>query len=162
MNALFAATPQAEQPEAWLICDHAAQRRYGIGWAKPFPFPTRFYQRSGYLHSGATLAQLAQHCGIDAEQLQRTVEGFNHHAAQGEDPTFLRGASAYNRAQGDPQQAPNPSLRPLLKGPFHAVKLLPGSLAPSPAWTQTPQPAYWTTQGSRYPGCLQWVTTCTA
>lgn len=128
MNALFAATPQAEQPEAWLICDHAAQRRYGIGWAKPFPFPTRFYQRSGYLHSGATLAQLAQRCGIDAEQLQRTVEGFNHHAAQGEDPTFLRGASAYNRAQGDPQQAPNPSLRPLLKGPFHAVKLLPGSL----------------------------------
>jgi predicted oxidoreductase len=30
---------------------------------------------------------------------------------------------------------PNPSLRPLLKGPFYAVKLLPGSLAPSPACT---------------------------
>lgn len=128
MNALFAATTEGEPPEAWLICDHAAQRRYGIGWAKPFPFPTRFYQRCGYLHSGATLAQLAQRCGIDAEQLQRTVDSFNHSAAQGEDPTFQRGASAYNRAQGEPQQAPNPSLRPLLKGPFYAVKLLPGSL----------------------------------
>ena len=56
------------------------------------------------------------------------MDGFNHAAAQGEDPTFQRGASAYNRAQGDPQQAPNPSLRPLLEGPFYAVKLLPGSL----------------------------------
>lgn len=128
MNALFAATPQGEAPQAWLICDHAAQRRYGIGWAKPFPFPTRHYQRCGYLHSGRTLAQLAQRCGIDAEQLQRTVDGFNRHAAKGEDPLFRRGVSAYNRAQGEPLQAPNPSLRPLLHGPFHAVKLLPGSL----------------------------------
>lgn len=128
MNALFAATPQGEAPEAWLICDHAAQRRYGIGWAKPFPFPTRHYQRCGYLHSGRTLAQLAQRCGIDAEQLQRTVDDFNHHAARGGDPVFQRGKSAYNRAQGEPLQVPNPSLRPLLNGPYHAVKLLPGSL----------------------------------
>ncbi|WP_047933822.1 FAD-binding protein, partial [Pseudomonas putida] len=128
MNALFAATPKGEAPEAWLICDHAAQRRYGIGWAKPFPFPTRHYQRCGYLHSGRTLEELAQRCGIDVEQLQRTVDGFNRHAAQGEDPLFRRGVSAYNRAQGEPSQAPNPSLRPLLHGPFHAVKLLPGSL----------------------------------
>ncbi|MFK3815358.1 FAD-dependent oxidoreductase [Pseudomonas sp. NPDC089407] len=128
MNALFAATPPGEQPEAWLLCDHAAQRRYGLGWAKPFPFPARFYQRCGYLQVGASLAQLAQRCRIDAAQLQRTVESFNQHARQGEDPDFQRGASAYNRAQGDPMQAPNPSLRPLLHGPFYAVKLLPGSL----------------------------------
>ncbi|MFF7860088.1 FAD-dependent oxidoreductase [Pseudomonas monteilii] len=128
MNALFAATPHGEAPQAWLVCDHAAQRRYGIGWAKPFPFSTRFYQRRGYLHSSASLAELAQRCGIDAVQLQRTVHDFNRHAAQGEDPVFQRGASAYNRAQGEPLQAPNPSLRPLLHGPFHAVKLLPGSL----------------------------------
>ncbi|MCX2890173.1 FAD-dependent oxidoreductase [Pseudomonas sp. DCB_BI] len=128
MNALFAATPQGEPVEAWLICDHAAQRRYGIGWAKPFPFPARFYQRSGYLHRGASLAQLAQRCGIDHAQLQRTVARFNQHAAQGLDPAFQRGVSAYNRAQGEPLHGPNPSLRPLLKGPFYAVRLLPGSL----------------------------------
>lgn len=128
MNALFAATPQGEAHEAWLICDHAAQRRYGIGWAKPFPFPTGFYQRRGYLFSGQSLAELAQRCGIDAEQLQRTVADFNRHAAHGEDPAFQRGASAYNKAQGEPLHGPNPSLRPLLHGPFHAVKLLPGSL----------------------------------
>lgn len=128
MNALFAATPAGEPPEAWLICDHAALRRYGIGWAKPFPFPARFYERRGYLFSGKDLGQLAARCGIDAQQLERTVAGFNQHAAQGEDPVFLRGASAYNQAQGEPKQVPNASLRPLLRGPFHAVKLLPGSL----------------------------------
>ena len=128
MNALFAATPPGEPPQAWLICDHVAQRRYGIGWAKPFPFPARFYQRCGYLQVGASLTQLAQRCGVDAAQLQRTVDRFNQQARQGEDPDFQRGASAYNRAQGNPLQAPNPSLRPLLNGPFYAVKLLPGSL----------------------------------
>jgi succinate dehydrogenase/fumarate reductase flavoprotein subunit len=128
MNALFAATPPGEAPEAWLICDHAAQRRHGIGWAKPFPFPTGFYERRGYLFSGPNLAQLAARCGIDAQQLQRSVARFNYHATQGTDPDYQRGASRYNCAQGDPLQAPNPSLRPLLHGPFHAVKLLPGSL----------------------------------
>ncbi len=38
------------------------------------------------------------------------------------------GYYAYNRAQGDPAHAPNPSLAPLTKGPFYAVKILPGSL----------------------------------
>ncbi|KAF1311886.1 FAD-binding dehydrogenase [Pseudomonas sp. SG-MS2] len=128
MNALFAATPEGDPCEAWLICDHAAQRRYGIGWAKPFPFPARFYERRGYLLRGDDLAQLAARCGIDGQQLQGTVARFNQHAAQGVDPDFGRGASAYNRAQGEPEQAPNPSLRPLLRGPFYAVKLLPGSL----------------------------------
>ena len=118
----------SEPAQAWLICDHAAQRRYGIGWAKPFPFSTRIYQRCGYLHKGDSLAQLAQRCGIDAAQLQCTVAAFNQHAAQGLDPVYGRGASAYNRAQGEPLHGPNPSLRPLLNGPFYAVKLLPGSL----------------------------------
>ncbi len=128
MNALFTATPAGEPVEAWLICDHRAQRRYGLGWAKPFPFPTGIYQRRGYLHTGASLALLALRCGIDAAQLQRTVDAFNQHAAAGDDPAFQRGVSAYNRAQGEPTQTPNPSLRPLLHGPFHAVKLVPGSL----------------------------------
>lgn len=128
MNALFAATPEGEPHEAWLICDHPAQRRYGIGWAKPFPFPAGFHERRGYLFSGRTLAELAARCGIDAAQLQATVEDFNRHAARGEDPDFQRGVSAYNRAQGEPLHGPNPSLRPLQHGPFHAVKLVPGSL----------------------------------
>lgn len=128
MNALFQATPTGEAAEAWLICDYRAQRRYGIGWAKPFPFSTRYYVNKGYLYQGRTLAELAARCGIDAEPLQATVEAFNQYAARGEDLQFNRGASPYNRSQGDARHSPNPSLGALEQGPFYAVKLIPGSL----------------------------------
>jgi len=128
MTDLFASTTADSAPCAWLICDHPAQRRFGIGWAKPFPFPLAPYRRSGYLKQGATLAALAEQCGLDATALQATVAQFNGPAAQGLDPLFKRGESAYNHAQGDIANTPNPSLRPLLEGPFYAVKLLPGSL----------------------------------
>ncbi|WP_446731628.1 FAD-dependent oxidoreductase [Pseudomonas sp. OTU5201] len=128
MNALFRATPAGEEPAAWLICDQRARRRYGIGYVRPFPFPTGGQVRSGYLKSAASLAELAKLCGIDGEQLQATVATFNANAACGVDPEFQRGASAYNQAQGEPLHGPNPSLGVLEKGPFHAVKLLPGSL----------------------------------
>ncbi|MGV6875013.1 FAD-dependent oxidoreductase [Pseudochelatococcus sp. B33] len=128
MQALIAATPAGHQPTAWLIADHAAQRRWGLGWAKPFPFPTGPAVRSGYLRCGRTLADLARACGIPAPALADTVTDFNRHAARGEDPVFHRGQSAYNRVQGDADHRPNPSLAPLTQAPFYAVKIVPGSL----------------------------------
>ncbi|MGY4490785.1 FAD-dependent oxidoreductase [Pseudomonas sp. TE3610] len=128
MQALFAALPENRQPHCWLICDHRAQRRYGLGAARPFPFPNWGLQRQGYLRKGRTLTQLAERCGIDAAQLQRTVDNFNRGAKAGRDDEFQRGASAYNRAQGEALHAPNPSLGELRTGPYYAVKLEPGSL----------------------------------
>ena len=152
MNALFAATPPGEAPEAWLIGDRRARNRYGIGAVRPFPFPDGPWLRSGYLKRAATLDELARQCGIDAAQLVASVARFNRHAARGEDPDFQRGVSPYNRAQGEarldpappsaawqnedpdfqrgaaPCQAPNPSLGALERGPFYALKLVPGSL----------------------------------
>jgi succinate dehydrogenase/fumarate reductase flavoprotein subunit len=128
MNALFRATPAGEEPAAWLLCDHRAQRRYGIGWARPFPFPTGRYLRNGYLHKATSLADLARQCGIDGRQLEATVAAFNANAVCGVDPDFQRGASAYNQAQGEPRHGPNPSLGALQRGPFYALKLVPGSL----------------------------------
>ncbi|QMV64356.1 FAD-dependent oxidoreductase [Pseudomonas berkeleyensis] len=127
MNALIEATPAGEPIEAWLICDAKARWRYGIGWAKPLPFSDGYYQRRGYLHSGANSAELAARCAIDASALQATLERFNHFASLGEDPDFQRGRSTYNRAQGEALQQPNPSLR-ALRGRLYAVKLHPGSL----------------------------------
>jgi succinate dehydrogenase/fumarate reductase flavoprotein subunit len=70
---------------------------------------------------------LARQCGIDPGALAATVASFNKHAAVGEDPEFGRGRSAFNRGSGDPEHKPNPSLAPLEKGPFYAIKVLPGS-----------------------------------
>ncbi|HBX8202779.1 TPA: FAD-binding protein, partial [Klebsiella pneumoniae] len=122
--ALLAATPAGDTPQAWLLADRRTLRRYGLGHARPFPFTPTAWLRTGYLQRGNTLAELAKQCAIDANALAETVERFNHFASAGEDVDFHRGASAYNRAQGDHQV----TLGPLREGPFYAVRILPGSL----------------------------------
>ncbi|KAB0648078.1 FAD-dependent oxidoreductase [Burkholderia diffusa] len=128
ISALLDTTPAGEEVCAWLVCDHRFQRRYGLGFSKPFPFPTGPYRRSGYLKRGATLDALARECGIDAASLADTVSAYNQYAKQGCDPAFHKGSTPYNRVQGDADRQPNPCLAPIEAGPFYAVKLLPGSL----------------------------------
>ncbi|MEF9604678.1 FAD-binding protein, partial [Paracoccus sp. PXZ] len=84
--------------------------------------------RSGYLKRGRTLEELARACTIPGVALAETVARFNAHAELGEDPDFHRGESLYNRVQGDAEHGPNPSLGPLGRGPFYAVRIVPGSL----------------------------------
>jgi len=128
IGALLDTTPAGEEVCAWLVCDHRFQRRYGLGFSKPFPFPVGPYRRSGYLKRGATLAQLAEQCGIEANALAETVATYNRYAKQGFDPQFHKGSTPYNRVQGDAAHQPNPCLAPIESGPYYAVKLLPGSL----------------------------------
>ena len=128
MQALFKAMPAGEAPEAFMICDHRFQRRYGLGRARPRPFPLDPWLNNGYLKRGHSIAELAQACGIDAQALVQTVTEYNHHAAQGRDPAFHRGESAYNRIQGEADHSPNPCVAPLLEAPFYAVKIVAGSL----------------------------------
>ncbi|WAP60258.1 FAD-dependent oxidoreductase [Streptomyces sp. S465] len=125
--ALIAATPDGEPVEAWQIADARFVRRYPLGMAKPRPIPLFPYLRSGYLRRGRTLEELARACGIDPAGLATTVAEFNDAARRGEDPAFGRGATPFNRYGGDPTVTPNPSLAPLEKGPFYAVRIVPGS-----------------------------------
>ena len=127
IQAMVAATPDAEHC-AWFLCDHPTIRRYGLGFAKPFPLPLAPYIRSGYLLHGRTVAALAQAAGIDAAGLERAVTDYNGPAAWGEDPAFGRGRTSYNRSLGDPAVTPNPCVAPVATGPFYAVKVVPGDL----------------------------------
>ena len=61
-------------------------------------------------------------CGIDADGLAETVERFNEHAAQGVDPDYGRGESAYNRSLGDPNHKVHPCLGPIDEPPYYAVR----------------------------------------
>ena len=126
-TAMIAEAPEGEEVVSWLICDHAFQRRYPFGMAKPFPVPTWPYLRSGYLTKGRTVEELAIRCGIDPVGLATTVAEFNRYARLGEDPQFHRGSSPFNRGSGDPEHGPNPSLAPLESPPFYAIKVRPGS-----------------------------------
>ncbi len=128
MQALFAATPKGASVEAFLICDHDFQRRYGLGRARPRPFSVRRWINNGYLKRAGSIADLARQCGVDAEALEETVNTFNAGAAEGRDDEFHRGESPYNRVQGDPERTPNPCVGPIARAPFYAVKIVAGSL----------------------------------
>lgn len=127
VEALLAATPEGETVESWQIADSRFVRKFPLGMAKPLPVPLFPYLRSGYLIKGRTLEELATKCGIDPAELRRTVTRFNANARSGVDPDFGRGETAFNRYGGDSTNQPNPSLGPIEKGPFYAVRIVPGS-----------------------------------
>ncbi|KAA9395402.1 FAD-dependent oxidoreductase [Kocuria coralli] len=128
VNGMIRSVPDGRPVESWLIGSHHALRNYMLGFAKPRPVPVFPYTRIlRYLVKGRTLEELAGKCGIDPEGLWETVAAFDRNAAAGVDPDFGRGETPFNRYGGDPAVAPNPTLAPLGKGPFYAVKVLPGS-----------------------------------
>lgn len=127
MKALFKAHP--DTPHAWIIADARAVNRFGIGAVKPPPFLKRPFLKSGYLKRGQSLAELARKTGLPDTELTETIARYNTYARNGIDPDFGRGRTAYNRIQGDPGHGPNPSLGALERGPFYAVKVVPGSLS---------------------------------
>ena len=126
--AMVAACRDDPAVEVFLVADHAAIRRYGLGVVPPKPGRLGPHLRSGYLIAADSLRALAASLAIDADGFDATVRAFNDGAARGEDPAFARGVSAYNRANGDPDHRPNPSLGALATPPFYAVRLVPGDI----------------------------------
>lgn len=126
--AMLEACAGDAKAEVYLIADHRAQRRYGLGVAPPFPGRLEPHLRSGYLVRAESLGKLARQLGIDAAGLQQTVEQFNRHADAGQDPAFDKGGDVYERNNGDPENKPNPCVAPLRDGPFYAVRIVPGDL----------------------------------
>jgi succinate dehydrogenase/fumarate reductase flavoprotein subunit len=126
--AMIEATRDQKDAAVWLICDDRALRKYGLGFVKPAPLPIGRHLRSGYLHRGKTVADLAKGIGVDAAQLSATLRDYNMTAKKGEDQQFGRGSTTFNRFLGDPEHKPNPNVAPLDKGPFYAVRLHMGDL----------------------------------
>src|SRR3954463_14869961 len=128
VQAMMKAAKPGEEITAFLLCDHRALRKYGLGCVPPFPMPLRHHLATGYLKRGATLAELADQTGIDRQGLEATIAEFNAPAAEGRDPAFGKGSRAYNRYQGDALHGPNPCVAPIKDGPFYAIKLVIGDL----------------------------------
>jgi succinate dehydrogenase/fumarate reductase flavoprotein subunit len=128
VQAMMKAATPGEEIAAFLVCDHRALRKYGLGCVPPFPMPIGRHIRTGYLKRSATLTELAAQAGIDAKRLEATVAAFNETAAEGRDPFFGKGSRAYNRYQGDALHGPNPCIAPLKDGPFYAIKMVIGDL----------------------------------
>lgn len=73
----------------------------------------------GWVAVADTIAELAERVGIDSEALVATVERYNEHAANGEDPDFDRHRFGL---MGPGQVAP------IVNGPFYALEIWPGML----------------------------------
>jgi len=112
----------------YLICDHRALRRYGMGAVRPFPFPIGPHLRSGYLKRANTIQDLARQLAIAPDNLARTLHMYNAGARVGQDTEYGRGQDQYQRYHGDPRHKPNPCVAPIAVAPFYALKLLPGDV----------------------------------
>ncbi len=109
----------------WIVFDQQYRNSYVFG-AELFPrmrIPQVWYD-AGIAVRADDLAGLAALMTVPVPEFRQTMTRFNQNAAAGVDPDFGRGQSAYDRYYGDPTIKPNPNLRPLLKGPFYAVKMV--------------------------------------
>jgi len=108
---------------AWLIFDHAHKQRYDVAGCPPGD------DIPDWMPSADSIEGLAEVLDLDAVTLASTVARFNEHAANGVDPDFGRGESAYDTFNGD-QSLPGvaATLAPLVQGPFHAIPIELGAL----------------------------------
>jgi len=119
---------EAPHLPAWMIFDQSYRNRYPLGGGEVLPrmpLPKSWYD-AGIAHKADSVEELGRRIGLSG--LPATVERFNLQAAQGHDDDFHRGESAYDRYYSDPTFWPNPNLAPLARGPYYAVRVVPGDL----------------------------------
>jgi len=114
--------------QAYVVTSHGPLRKYGLGRVPAYPGRIGPFLRNGYLLRGDTIAELAARIGVDPDTLEHTIRQFNEHAARGEDPAFGKGGTHFERAAGDAMVQPNPCVAPLDRGPWYAIKMLPGDI----------------------------------
>lgn len=103
----------------FMVWDEQHHQKYGLGPALPGgEYP------EGLVVSADSLQELGEALGIDGVALESTVDRYNTGAVEGEDPDFGRGSNlSVRRFRGDGNQQPNPCVGPLLKAPFHGMRM---------------------------------------
>jgi succinate dehydrogenase/fumarate reductase flavoprotein subunit len=137
---------------AFLICDAKFLRRYGLGLVRPYAISLRRFLAAGYLIKASSLCALAGRLGINPNVLEETVAAANRHAADGHDPEFGKGSTAYNLHLGDPRHAPNPCLGTISTAPFYAVRVWPGDIGTALGLEVDARTRVLDTEGAPIPG----------
>jgi succinate dehydrogenase/fumarate reductase flavoprotein subunit len=124
------AAPGYENIPAVFICDsgYATSAPLVGQGAIGDPVPENFFQAD-------TLAEIAEHFGIDAATLEAEVAAFNANAANGVDPVFKRGDKHIDRSiaayRPYKTELANPCLAPVATPPFYASLYVPGTCGTS-------------------------------
>ncbi|GAB3019397.1 FAD-binding protein [Mycobacterium bourgelatii] len=113
----------------WMIFDEGYVRRYvaGTNPLKREHLPAALIE-SGAVKRAGSVGDLARQIDLPADELAKTIQRFNRFAAEGLDPDFGRGQSAYNDCLGDPGYRPNRALGPLDRAPYYATRVLPADV----------------------------------
>ena len=126
--AMFGTDERKPAVPAFLICDHRFVRKYGLGLVRPLVSRIGPFMRDGYLVRADSIEGLAQRVGIDQMALRQSIEKYNADARNGIDSEFGRGSRVLNRFNGDPEQRPNPCVRPIEHPPYYALTVWPCSI----------------------------------
>jgi succinate dehydrogenase/fumarate reductase flavoprotein subunit len=129
--AMFESHATVASIPAFLVCDRAFVRKYGLGNIHPGARDLTKFERSGYLVCGRTLDELAAKIAVDAAGLRDTVARHNRFAETGVDVDFGKGELELNRFNGDATHQPNPCIGPIAMPPFYAVAVWPADIAVS-------------------------------
>jgi succinate dehydrogenase/fumarate reductase flavoprotein subunit len=130
VEGMFRANASEPSVPAWLICDRAFIRDYGLGLVHPRAGQRQIerFIADGYLHRAETLMELGQRIGIAGRNLVQTVLEHNRYAVTGVDEAFGKGGTEYNQFNGDPENTPNPCLRPIAEPPYFALAVYPSTM----------------------------------
>jgi succinate dehydrogenase/fumarate reductase flavoprotein subunit len=127
-RAMFDAHRKSPCIPCFIVTDAVGLRKYGLGMVRMGTRNIKPHLDDGYLVEGRTIAELATKLKIDPATLEQTVADMNRYARTGVDPEFGRGTTPYHRVNGDASHGPNPTLGPIDKSPFYAVRLYPGDI----------------------------------
>jgi succinate dehydrogenase/fumarate reductase flavoprotein subunit len=116
---------------AYLICDAAFIKKYGLGIVYPGLRNLKKFEDNGYLASGRSIDELAGKIAVDPAQLRSTIARYNGFAETGIDIDFGKGETELNRFNGDAAHKPNPCIAALAKAPFYALAVWPADIAVS-------------------------------
>ena len=134
IKAQYASQARGEDAIPCYLLFHATFRgKYAVGHIKPGKVEhdgriAAANFESGLLTRADSLEELADKLRIDRTSLLLTITNFNRHARNGEDPEFGRGATQHDRYYADKTVRPNPSLGPLERAPYYALRCDPGDL----------------------------------
>lgn len=110
----------------WLLFDQTYVETYGFRVAAGVDGGTP----PDWVPRGETPAELAAKLGIDGAELERTIARWNENCAEGHDPDWGRGDSAFDCWWGDPYRKGrrDATLGPLQRGPYYAYEIHSGCL----------------------------------
>jgi succinate dehydrogenase/fumarate reductase flavoprotein subunit len=129
--AMFESNRHVASIPAYLVCDSAFVRKYGLGAIHPGTLDILARERKGFLVCGQTINELANRISIDPVQLNDTVTRMNAFAATGIDLDFGKGNTSFDRFNGDSEHRPNPCLGEIRTAPFCALPVWPAEIGVS-------------------------------